>query len=183
MDARHWSEGCGRASCLTCGFDLGEALTTELVELLDSAACRKGPLFRSRRVTPGRRSVDRSDAVSAWSFPWPCWRTRRPIRPRSSLLPRLQEYDAAAVVVGEQTYWEGDIFKIRSGSSDGSAVAISAGKYFTPEGVSLSWCGRSRRTCRSSWIRRAAMRSTRGSWRGRKIYGSRRQSPHWRRLR
>ena len=51
----------------------------------------------------------------------------------------LQEYDAAAVV-GAKTYGKGN-FQNTFRLSDGSAIAISVGKYFTPEGVSLSGVG------------------------------------------
>ena len=51
----------------------------------------------------------------------------------------MQEYDAA-VVVGEQTTGKGyyqNTFRL----VDGSAVAISTGKYFTPKGESLAGVG------------------------------------------
>ena len=51
----------------------------------------------------------------------------------------LSEYDWA-VTVGEKTVGKGhfqNTFKL----SDGSAVALSVGKYFTPKGVSLSEIG------------------------------------------
>ena len=48
----------------------------------------------------------------------------------------LQEYEAA-VVVGEQTVGKG-YFQTTYQLSDGSAVALSIGTYFTPKGVSLA---------------------------------------------
>ena len=48
----------------------------------------------------------------------------------------LREYEAA-VVVGEQTVGKG-YFQTTYQLSDGSAVALSIGKYFTPKGVSLA---------------------------------------------
>lgn len=51
----------------------------------------------------------------------------------------LREYEAA-VVVGEQTVGKG-YFQTTYQLSDGSAVALSIGKYFTPNGVSLAQTG------------------------------------------
>ena len=51
----------------------------------------------------------------------------------------LAEYDAA-VVVGEQTVGKG-YFQLTYPLGDGSAVALSVGKYFTPKGLSLADTG------------------------------------------
>ena len=51
----------------------------------------------------------------------------------------LQEYEAAEVV-GVQTVGKGN-FQYTLPLSDGSAVALSTGKYFTPKGVSLTEVG------------------------------------------
>ena len=51
----------------------------------------------------------------------------------------LREYDAA-VVVGEHTSGKGH-FQYTYELSDGSAVALSTGKYFTPNGLSLEGVG------------------------------------------
>ena len=51
----------------------------------------------------------------------------------------LQEYDYA-IVVGEKTCGKG-YFQNTITLSDGSAVALSVGKYFTPNGVSLAGVG------------------------------------------
>ena len=51
----------------------------------------------------------------------------------------LHEYDAA-VVVGEKTTGKGH-FQQTFPLSDGSAVAISTGKYFTPRGICLEGIG------------------------------------------
>ena len=48
----------------------------------------------------------------------------------------LQEY-GAGIVVGEKTVGKG-YFQTTHRLSDGSAVALSTGKYFTPNGVSLA---------------------------------------------
>ena len=51
----------------------------------------------------------------------------------------LAEYDVA-VLVGEQTTGKG-YYQVTYQLQDGSAVAISTGKYFTPKGVSLEGVG------------------------------------------
>ena len=51
----------------------------------------------------------------------------------------LQEY-GAGIVVGEKTVGKG-YFQTTHRLSDGSAVALSTGKYFTPNGVSLAETG------------------------------------------
>lgn len=51
----------------------------------------------------------------------------------------LREYEAA-VVVGEPTVGKG-YFQTTYRLSDGSAVSLSIGKYFTPKGVSLAETG------------------------------------------
>ena len=51
----------------------------------------------------------------------------------------LQEYGVAAVV-GEKTCGKG-YYQCTYGFSDGSGVALSVGKYFTPNGVSLIGLG------------------------------------------
>ena len=51
----------------------------------------------------------------------------------------LQEYGAAAVV-GEKTTGKGH-FQSTFQLNDGSAVALSIGKYFTPTGISLEGVG------------------------------------------
>ena len=48
----------------------------------------------------------------------------------------LDEYDAATIV-GTQTFGKGH-FQVTMSLEDGSAVALSIGKYFTPKGVSLA---------------------------------------------
>ena len=51
----------------------------------------------------------------------------------------LREYDAAWVV-GEQTCGKG-YFQQAYDLSDGSAVSLSVGKYYTPKGISLADVG------------------------------------------
>ena len=51
----------------------------------------------------------------------------------------LQEYEAA-VIVGTQTYGKG-YFQSALQLSDGSAINLSIGKYFTPQGKSLAGVG------------------------------------------
>ena len=51
----------------------------------------------------------------------------------------MQEYDAA-IIVGEQTYGKG-YFQTALQLSDGSAVNLSIGKYYTPQGKNLAGVG------------------------------------------
>ena len=51
----------------------------------------------------------------------------------------MSEYDAA-VIVGSQTYGKG-YFQQTYQLADGSAVGLSVGKYYTPNGVSLAGVG------------------------------------------
>ena len=76
---------------------------------------------------------------SAWIYPWPCWPTSRPIPLRSSLLPPCKN-------MTRLWWWANkplgrDIIKNTFRLVDGSAVAISTGKYFTPKGESLAGVG------------------------------------------
>ena len=51
----------------------------------------------------------------------------------------LDEYDAA-IIVGEKTYGKGH-FQVTLPLTDGSAVNLSVGKYYTPKGLSLAGVG------------------------------------------
>ena len=111
-------------------------LKTELVELLDRLL-PEGVLFRSLDYA-GKEEVDRSDAVCV-ELPMAVLVNEESYSAAEFFAAALQEYDAAAVV-GAQTYGKGN-FQNTFRLSDGSAIAISVGKYFTPEGVSLSGVG------------------------------------------
>ncbi len=111
-------------------------LKTELVELLDRLL-PEGVLFRSLDYA-GKEEVDRSDAVCV-ELPMAVLVNEESYSAAEFFAAALQEYDAAAVV-GAKTYGKGN-FQNTFRLSDGSAIAISVGKYFTPEGVSLSGVG------------------------------------------
>jgi len=108
-------------------------LASELVELLDYLL-PEGDLFRTVRYD-GKESVDRSDA-DCLEMPMAVLVNSGSYSAAEFFAAALREYDAA-VVVGEQTVGKG-YFQITYQLSDGSAVALSVGKYFTPEGISLA---------------------------------------------
>ena len=110
--------------------------TTELVKILDYLL-PEGPLFR-RESYDGQTSVDYSDAQCV-DLPMAVLDNKSSYSAAEFFAAALQEYDAA-VVVGEQTTGKGyyqNTFRL----VDGSAVAISTGKYFTPKGESLAGVG------------------------------------------
>lgn len=108
----------------------------ELVELLDHLL-PEGDLFRTVDYA-GRESVDRSDA-DCLDIPMAVLVNRDSYSAAEFFAAALQEYEAA-VVVGEKTTGKGN-FQSTFRLNDGSAVALSIGKYFTPKGVSLEGVG------------------------------------------
>ena len=105
----------------------------ELVKLLDYLL-PEGDLFRTLRYD-GKEHVDRSDA-NCLEVPMAVLVNASSYSAAEFFAAALREYDAA-VVVGEQTVGKG-YFQITHKLSDGSAVALSVGKYYTPKGVSLA---------------------------------------------
>lgn len=105
----------------------------ELVEVLDYLL-PEGPLFRSLDYT-GKEEVDNSDA-SCLDIPMAVLVNGSSYSAAEFFAAALREYDAA-VIVGEQTVGKG-YFQTTTRLSDGSAVGLSIGKYFTPNGVSLA---------------------------------------------
>lgn len=108
----------------------------ELVELLDYLL-PEGPLFRSVDYR-GVESVDESDE-SFLDMPMAVLMNLHSYSAAEFFAAALSEYDAA-LLVGEQTYGKGyfqNTFKL----DDGSAVTLSVGKYYTPNGVSLAGVG------------------------------------------
>lgn len=106
--------------------------TNELVEILDYLL-PEGPLFRKESYD-GETSVDYSDA-NCIELPMVVLTNGSSYSAAEFFAAALQEYDAA-VVVGEKTCGKGyyqNTFQL----ADGSAAAISTGKYFTPNGKSL----------------------------------------------
>lgn len=105
----------------------------ELVELLDYLL-PEGDLFRTVRYD-GKEHVDKSD-TDCLRMPMAVLVNGSSYSAAEFFAAALREYDAA-VVVGEQTVGKG-YFQTTYQLSDGSAVALSIGKYFTPKGVSLA---------------------------------------------
>ena len=108
----------------------------ELVELLDYLL-PEGDLFRTIRYD-GEEHVDISDA-NCLDMPMAVLINADSYSAAEFFAAALQEYEAATVV-GEKSVGKG-YFQNTFRLSDGSAVALSVGKYFTPKGVSLAEVG------------------------------------------
>ena len=108
----------------------------EMVELLDYLL-PAGILFRSEYYT-GETAEDRSDA-NQLDIPMMVLVNSESYSAAEFFAAALREYDAAWVV-GEQTCGKG-YFQQTYDLSDGSAVSLSVGKYYTPKGVSLADVG------------------------------------------
>lgn len=108
----------------------------ELVELLDYLL-PEGDLFRTVDYK-GKESVDTSDA-SGLDIPMAVLVNGDSYSAAEFFAVALQEYEAATVV-GEKTTGKGH-FQSTFRLNDGSAVALSIGKYFTPKGISLEGVG------------------------------------------
>ena len=105
----------------------------ELVELLDYLL-PEGDLFRTVRYD-GKENVDTSDAACL-EIPMAVLVNEGSYSAAEFFAAALREYEAA-VVVGEKTVGKG-YFQTTYLLSDGSAVSLSIGKYFTPQGISLA---------------------------------------------
>ena len=108
----------------------------ELVKLLDYLL-PEGDLFRSQFYT-GQETVDTSDA-SCLEMPMVVLMNGDSYSAAEFFAAALREYDWA-VLVGEPTVGKG-YFQNTIELGDGSAVALSVGKYFTPKGVCLGETG------------------------------------------
>lgn len=108
----------------------------ELVQLLDYLL-PEGDLFRTVDYR-GKESVDRSDAACL-DLPMVVLVNGDSYSAAEFFAVALQEY-GAATVVGEKTSGKGH-FQSTFRLNDGSAVALSIGKYFTPKGISLEGVG------------------------------------------
>ena len=108
----------------------------ELVKMLDYLL-PEGELFRTVDYR-GKESVDRSDA-DCLDIPMTVLVNGDSYSAAEFFAAALQEYGAAAVV-GEKTTGKGH-FQSTFQLNDGSAVALSIGKYFTPKGISLEGVG------------------------------------------
>ncbi len=109
---------------------------SELVQLLDYLL-PEGDLFRTLRYD-GAEDVDRSDGEFL-DIPMAVLVNGSSYSAAEFFAAALSEYEAA-VVIGEPTTGKG-YFQETYQLTDGSAVALSVGKYFTPKGVSLAEAG------------------------------------------
>ena len=105
----------------------------ELVELLDYLL-PEGDLFRTVRYD-GQEYVDRSNA-DCLEIPMAVLVNASSYSAAEFFAAALREYEAA-LVIGEKTVGKG-YFQTTYKLADGSAVALSIGKYFTPQGISLA---------------------------------------------
>lgn len=108
----------------------------ELVEVLDYLL-PEGPLFRTEDYL-GREEVDESDADCV-DMSMAVLMNLHSYSAAEFFAAALDEYDAA-VTVGEKTYGKG-YMQVTFPLSDGSAVNLSIGKYYTPNGESLAGVG------------------------------------------
>lgn len=108
----------------------------EMVELLDYLL-PEGPLFRTEDYR-GKEQVDTSDA-NCLEMPMTVIVNLHSYSAAEFFAAALHEYDAATVV-GEKTYGKG-YFQNTFALKDGSAVTLSIGKYYTPNGESLAGVG------------------------------------------
>ena len=108
----------------------------ELVKLLDYLL-PEGDLFRTVDYA-GRENVDRSKD-GFLDMPMAVLVNKESYSAAEFFAAAMQEYEAA-VIVGEKTVGKGR-FQSTFTMDDGSAAAISIGKYYTPKGVSLEGVG------------------------------------------
>lgn len=108
----------------------------ELVKLLDYLL-PEGELFRTVRYD-GKENVDKSDKEFL-DIPMAVLVNESSYSAAEFFAAALKEYDAA-VVIGQKTVGKG-YFQTTYPLSDGSAVALSIGKYYTPKGINLSEAG------------------------------------------
>lgn len=109
---------------------------TELVAVLDYLL-PEGVLFRSEDYR-GREEIRRSDA-SFLDMPMAVLVNGSSYSAAEFFAAALSEYEAA-LVVGEQTSGKG-YYQNTYQMPDGSAIGLSVGKYYTPNGVSLEGTG------------------------------------------
>ncbi len=114
----------------------GGGMKDEMVAILD-ALLPEGELFRSVDYA-GKVDLDTSDAACI-ELPMAVMVNEDSYSAAEFFAAALQEYGAAEVV-GVQTSGKGN-FQYTLPLSDGSGVALSVGKYFTPSGKSLTDVG------------------------------------------
>lgn len=110
--------------------------TDEMVDLLDYLL-PEGQLFKTVNYN-GTEKVDTSDAACL-ELPMAVLMNGNTYSAAEFFAAALDEYDWA-VTVGEQTIGKG-YYQVTTPLSDGSAVSLSMGKYFTPNGVNLAEVG------------------------------------------
>lgn len=109
---------------------------TELVSILDYLL-PEGVLFRSVDYK-GTESVDKSDAACL-EMPMAVLVNGNSYSAAEFFAAALQEYQWATVV-GEKTEGKGN-YQVTYALNDGSAVGLSIGKYYTPQGKHLEGVG------------------------------------------
>ena len=114
----------------------GGGYTAEMVKLLDHLL-PEGDLFRTVDYS-GKEKVETSDA-SFVDVPMAVLVNGNSYSAAEFFAAALEEYEAA-MILGEKTSGKG-FYQITYQLSDGSAVAISSGRYYTPKGVSLEGVG------------------------------------------
>ncbi len=108
----------------------------ELVELLDYLL-PEGVLFRTEDYK-GNQQVDKSDK-NYLDMPMAVLVNLHSYSAAEFFAAAMSEYEAA-IIVGEKTFGKG-YFQTTYQLSDGSAVTLSIGKYYTPKGESLAGVG------------------------------------------
>lgn len=108
----------------------------ELVKVLDYLL-PEGPLFRSLDYN-GTELVDESDAGCV-TLPMAVLVNSESYSAAEFFAAAIKEYEAG-FIAGSQTCGKG-YFQVTMRLGDGSAVGLSVGKYFTPNGVSLAEVG------------------------------------------
>ena len=108
----------------------------ELVEVLDYLL-PEGPLFRSLDYL-GKEQVDESDGDHI-DLPMAVLVNSESYSAAEFFAAAIQEYEKG-FIAGSQTCGKG-YFQVTMRLNDGSAVGLSVGKYFTPNGVSLAEVG------------------------------------------
>lgn len=114
----------------------GGGYKSEMIEILDDLL-PEGELFHSQYYD-GRTSVDKSDS-KCLDMPMAVLINSQSYSAAEFFGAALREYDWA-ILVGEQTVGKGH-FQVTYKLSDGSAVAVSVGRYTTPNGVDLEGVG------------------------------------------
>ena len=136
MDAVDKLTGEGATALIFDVRNNGGGYKDEMVKLLDYLL-PEGDLFKSVDYK-GSEEIDRSDD-NCVQLPMAVLINGESYSAAEFFAAALEEYDWA-VTVGEPTVGKGH-YQVTYRLDDGSAVALSIGKYFTPKGVSLADAG------------------------------------------